>query len=149
MFVEVIVKSVRPMPLLKETQVIKIRCTKYVVYGVSNPVKTGQFMTDFGLVRVDWQGAAAYFRGALSSPYIYVAEPSDTPSLKAIGLEVESAEDLARASEIDGASEVRALDRPGGGRRPDLRWTNLGRRAPWLPSRRQVAATSSRKSRCR
>ena len=47
-------------------------------------------MTDFGLMRVDWQGAAAYFRGALSSPYIYVAEPSDTPSLKAIGLEAAS-----------------------------------------------------------
>jgi len=101
--------------MLKETQMIKVRCTKYVVYGVSDPVKTGQFMTDFGLVPVDWQGSAAYFRGALSSPYVYVAEPSDTPSLKAIGLEVESAEDLARAREIDGASEVRALDRPGGG----------------------------------
>jgi len=94
---------------------IKVRCTKYVVYGVSDPAQTGRFMTDFGLLPVDWHGTAAYFRGALSSPYIYVAEPSDTPSLKAIGLEVHSAEDLVRATGIEGASEIRALDRPGGG----------------------------------
>jgi len=100
---------------------IKVRNSKYVVYGVSDPVKTGQFMTDFGLVPVEWRGEATYFRGALSNPYIYVAEPSDMPSLKAIGLEVESAEDLVRATEIDGASPIRALDRPGGGRVVEIR----------------------------
>lgn len=94
---------------------IKIRGGKYVVYGVSDLGKTRSFMADFGLVPVDWPGNAAYFRGALSSPYIYVAEPSAEPSLKAIGLEVDSADDLALAARIEGASRIRELSRPGGG----------------------------------
>ncbi|NDZ17500.1 VOC family protein [Variovorax sp. WS11] len=94
---------------------IKVRGAKYVVYGVSDPAKTSRFMEDFGLAPVAWQGESAYLRGALPAPYVYVAEKSDAPSLKAFGLEVESAEDLARATQIDGASTIHDLDRPGGG----------------------------------
>lgn len=94
---------------------IKIRGGKYVVYGVSDLAKTQGFMADFGLVPVDWPGRAAYFRGALSSPYLYVAEQAAEPSLKAIGLEVGSVEDLTHAMHFEGASRIRELDRPGGG----------------------------------
>jgi catechol 2,3-dioxygenase-like lactoylglutathione lyase family enzyme len=95
---------------------IKVCGARYVVFGVSDPDKTRQFMTDFGLAPVAWHGDSAYLRGALPAPYVYVAEKSDAPSLKAFGLEVESAEDLERATRIEGASAIRELDRPGGGR---------------------------------
>ena len=97
---------------------IKVRGLKYVVYGVSDVQKTQSFMVDFGLVPVEWaqdSGTTAYLRGALASPYIYIAEQSDNPSMKAIGIELESAVDLERAAQIEGASPIRALQRPGGG----------------------------------
>jgi hypothetical protein len=74
-------------------------------------------MQEFGLVPVDWPdpAQAVYLRGALSSPYIYVGEQSDTPAMKAIGIEVESMACLVQASRMDGASGILALDRPGGG----------------------------------
>lgn len=97
---------------------ITVRDIKYVVFGVSRPQATREFMADFGMVAVDWPASdeVAYMRGALSSPYIYVAEFSDSPSMKAVGVEVESAQDLERATQIEGASPIRELDRPGGGR---------------------------------
>ena len=96
---------------------IKVRDIKYVVFGVSNPHATRDFMQEFGLLPVDWPDSdqAVYLRGALSSPYIYVGELSDSPAMKAIGIEVESLEDLVQASRIDGASELGPLNRPGGG----------------------------------
>jgi catechol 2,3-dioxygenase-like lactoylglutathione lyase family enzyme len=97
---------------------IKVLDVKYVVYGVSDIATTKAFMVDFGLIPVDWSDSnhVAYFRGALASPYIYVAESSSEPALKAIGIEVESVADLERAAQIEGASAIQALRRPGGGR---------------------------------
>ncbi len=97
---------------------ITVRDIKYVVFGVSDLDATRSFMTDFGMVPVAWPQSAhaVYMRGALSSPYIYVGELSDSPTMKAIGIEVDSEQDLERAARIEGASPIRALDRPGGGR---------------------------------
>ncbi|MEJ8826602.1 VOC family protein [Variovorax humicola] len=99
---------------------IKVRGAKYVVFGVSNPDDTREFMTDFGLVPVAWHDEATYLRGALPSPYVYIAEKSGDPSLRAFGMELESPADLVRAAEIEGASGIRELDRPGGGRVVDV-----------------------------
>ena len=110
---------------------IKVCGAKYVVFGVSDPGKTKQFMTDFGLAPVAWHGETAYLRGALASPYVYVAEKSDAPSLKAFGMEVGSAESCAGDRDRRGVS-VRDLDRPGGGgvSRSSSRRNQAGNR-PW------------------
>jgi catechol 2,3-dioxygenase-like lactoylglutathione lyase family enzyme len=99
---------------------IKVSGIKYVVFGVSDPDKTSQFMVDFGLVPTVRKAGSAYFRGALAAPYVYVAETSDTPALKSVGLALKAADDLARAARIEGASAIRDLDRPGGGRVVDI-----------------------------
>ncbi len=101
---------------------ITVRDIKYVVFGVSNLEATLDFMTDFGMVAVPTPSLpnALYLRGALNSPYVYVAERSDDPKIKAIGIELASADDLERATQIEGASAIRPLDRPGGGRCVDV-----------------------------
>lgn len=99
---------------------IQVCGAKYVVFGVSDPEKTSKFMTDFGLAPTARNGGSAYFRGALAAPYLYVAEKSQTPALKAVGLALKSADDLAKAARIEGASAIRDLDRPGGGQVVDV-----------------------------
>ena len=97
---------------------IKVRSLKYVIYGVSDVEKTKAYMVDFGLTHVPWPNDPnrAYMRGALGSPYIYIAEESKNPSMRVIGIELFDAQDLLLASRIDGASPIRDLDRPGGGK---------------------------------
>lgn len=94
---------------------IKVHDVKYVVYGVSDLARTKAFMEDFGLTAVDAPNSELYLRGASAHPYLYTARQSDEPALQAIGMQLASEEDLQRAAKIEGASRIRALDRPGGG----------------------------------
>jgi catechol 2,3-dioxygenase-like lactoylglutathione lyase family enzyme len=70
------------------------------------------FATDFGLVEAEERAGRHFLRGAGSSIYSLVLEAAPESSLAGIAFEVDDERDLTRA----GASEVRALDGPGGGR---------------------------------
>jgi catechol 2,3-dioxygenase-like lactoylglutathione lyase family enzyme len=78
-----------------------------------------QFLTDFGMVKVERTPGALYMRGTGPSHHIHVTELGPA---KVVGLafEVPSADTLAGFSRLPGASGVESLDEPGGGRRVRL-----------------------------
>lgn len=96
---------------------IKVQDIQYVVYGVSDLDRTAAFMDDFGLIPLPSTATDGrrYFRGAGSNAYIYVAERSDAPGIRSVGMRVAQASDLDVAAGFAGASPVRALGGPGGG----------------------------------
>lgn len=94
---------------------IKVQDIQYAVYGVTDMEKSAAFLDDFGLVRVAGDGPRSYFRGAGTDAYIYVAEPAQTPGIRAVGMRVASQADLEAATRIPGASAIEALTGPGAG----------------------------------
>jgi catechol 2,3-dioxygenase-like lactoylglutathione lyase family enzyme len=94
---------------------IKIRELSHIVLGATDPQRTNDFMADFGLQPVELRPDRAVLRGTGTRPCVYVAERAERAGLRALGFELASAEDLARAARLPGASPVQALDRPGGG----------------------------------
>ncbi len=94
---------------------VKVNDVAYVRYGVSDLDKTEKFFSDFGLVRVSRSDNLLLMRGTGARPYCYVAEKSDKPGFRAIGLTTN--EDLREATKIEGASGVENLDWTGGGQR--------------------------------
>lgn len=78
-----------------------------------------QFLSDFGLVRVDRTATALYMRGTGPAHHIHVTELGD-PKVAGVAFEVASAEALRAFASTPGASGVEPIDEPGGGRRVRL-----------------------------
>lgn len=95
---------------------IKVKDVKFATYGVSDIDAQESFMLDFGLVTAQKGADKLYMRGTGSDPYIYVAEKSDVLGLKSVSLEAASEEDFLAAAKFSGASEIKSLEGPGGGR---------------------------------
>ena len=77
------------------------------------------FLTDFGMVRAERTRTALYMRGTDPEHHIHVTELGE-PGFVSLAFNVESEDDLDRASGVDGASPVEEMDEPGGGRRVRL-----------------------------
>ena len=78
-----------------------------------------EFLTDFGMVRAERTRTALYMRGTDPEHHIHVTELGESGFIS-LAFNVESEEDLDKASGIDGASPVEEMDEPGGGRRVRL-----------------------------
>ena len=78
-----------------------------------------EFLVDFGMVRAERTRTALYMRGTDPEHHIHVTELGES-GFVSLAFNVESEEDLDRASRIDGASPVEAMDEPGGGKRVRL-----------------------------
>lgn len=96
---------------------LRVKDIHHVVYRHADLEALEAFLGDFGMVVASRDDDRVFFRGACSAPYIYIAERAETPSFGSIAFEVESRDDLLNAAALEGASEVQALDRPGGGER--------------------------------
>ena len=78
-----------------------------------------EFLTDFGMVRAERTRTALYMRGTDPEHHVHVTELGE-PGFISLAFEVESEEELDKASRIEGASPIEEMDEPGGGRRVRL-----------------------------
>ena len=92
----------------------------YVTMGIPDLTLMERFLTDFGMRVSARTEDTLYMRGAGSSPYIYVAEYSKENKIISFAFEAATEEDLQRASEINGASQIEDIVMPGGGQRVRL-----------------------------
>jgi len=95
---------------------IKVQDIAYVRFAAPDLDAMARFAADFGLVETARENDVLYHRGSDPSPYIHVTELGK-PGFRAIGFEAASAEDLAAAARLEGASAAEEIDGPGGGRR--------------------------------
>jgi catechol 2,3-dioxygenase-like lactoylglutathione lyase family enzyme len=78
-----------------------------------------EFLTSFGMVRVERTSTALYMRGTDPVHHIHVTEKGD-PALAGIAWTVASEDALKAAAKLPGASGIETLDEPGGGKRVRL-----------------------------
>jgi len=78
-----------------------------------------QFLTDFGMVKVERTATALYMRGTGPAHHIHVTELG-APKVVGLAFEVASADALAAFARLPGATGVETIDEPGGGRRVRL-----------------------------
>ena len=95
---------------------IKVEDIAYVRFGAPDLDKMRQFLSDFGLVVNTGPDGVLYSRGTDPAPYLHVTEPGEA-SFRGVAFEARSAEDLAAAAQLEGASAIEKIDAPGGGQR--------------------------------
>jgi len=95
---------------------IKVRDIAYVRFGAPDLDAMEKFLTDFGLTIASRDDDRIFARGTDPSPYVHVTERGE-PGYRGAAFEAASAEDLAAAAKLDGASAIEKLDAPGGGSR--------------------------------
>lgn len=81
--------------------------------------KQEEFLTNFGMVRADRTKTALYMRGTDPEHHVHVTELGE-PGFVSLAFNVESEEELEKATRIDGASGIEEMDEPGGGKRVRL-----------------------------
>ena len=79
-----------------------------------------QFLTDFGLVRVERTRNALYMRGTGPTHHIHVTHLGE-PRFLGFAFHVESKDDLKRFAKAPGADGIETVDEPGGGQRVRVR----------------------------
>jgi catechol 2,3-dioxygenase-like lactoylglutathione lyase family enzyme len=78
-----------------------------------------EFLTRFGLLKVERTGTALYMRGTDPSHHIHVTEKG-APRFLGLAYAAASEDDLKRLTGAPGASGIEAMDEPGGGKRVRL-----------------------------
>ena len=78
-----------------------------------------EFLTEFGMVRVERTNDALYMRGTDPDQYLHVTHKGE-PAFVGFAYDATSEEDLDRLSKAPGASGVESMDEPGGGKRVRL-----------------------------
>ena len=107
-----------------------------------------EFLTRFGLVRVERTPGALYMRGSDPTHHIHVTEKGD-PKFVGFAYHAANEEDLARIAKAPGASGIETIDEPGGGRRVRLTepngyqigWCTASRRSPRFRASRARSST--------
>lgn len=90
---------------------VKLSEIACVGYGHPDLVKTGKYMKNFGLVeswREELDGVEiVYYRGYGTQPVVYIARKSSAPEFLGAFYEAASEQELAKASNVPGASAVK------------------------------------------
>jgi catechol 2,3-dioxygenase-like lactoylglutathione lyase family enzyme len=95
---------------------IKVTDIAYVRFSAPDLDEMERFLTDFGLVTAARDEGALYVRGTDPAPFVHATVRGD-PGFAGAAFEAASAEDLAAASKLEGASAIESIDAPGGGAR--------------------------------
>jgi catechol 2,3-dioxygenase-like lactoylglutathione lyase family enzyme len=82
-----------------------------------------EFLTAFGMMRVERTPQALYMRGTDPHHHIHVTEKGD-PAFVGIAWQAGSEDDLAAVAKLPGASGIEHIDEPGGGLRVRLQEPN-------------------------
>ena len=94
----------------------------YVRYQVTDLARMEAFLRDFGMVRVELDGARVFMRGSGSAPFIYEARLGADSRFLGAGFRVREHTDLEELSKLEGSGPVEAMhDAPGGGHRVRMR----------------------------
>jgi len=95
---------------------IKVRDIAFVRFGAPDLDAMERFLTDFGLVVHVREPERLFARATDRAPYVHVTERGEA-GFRSVAFEAASAEDLAAAARLEGASPVEKIDAPGGGQR--------------------------------
>ena len=98
---------------------VKLRRPARVAYGHPDLSTTHDYLVDFGLTEVERNlepQETIYYRGYGVQPVLYVAVKTEEPEFLGVYFEVDSMDDLEKASKIPGAGTVQDLKQPGGGK---------------------------------
>lgn len=95
---------------------IKVTDLAYGRLGAPDLERMEEFLVDFGMVRADRTKNTLYMRGTDGDHHIHVTELGE-PTLISLAWWAQSEEDLKALTKADGASEIEAIDEPGGGKR--------------------------------
>jgi catechol 2,3-dioxygenase-like lactoylglutathione lyase family enzyme len=95
---------------------IKVQDIAFVRFGAPDLDRMQTFLEDFGLVVTARDEDRLFARGTDPEPWCHVTERGE-PGFRGIGFEAASADALAAAARLDGASPVEKIDAPGGGQR--------------------------------
>ena len=82
-----------------------------------------EFLTRFGMKRVERTNNALYMRGTDPAHHIHITEKGD-PKFVGLAYYVESEDDLKKLAKAPGATGVESIDEPGGGKRVRLNEPN-------------------------
>lgn len=95
---------------------IKVTDIAYVRFGAPDLDRMETFLHDFGLATSAREEKRLFARGTDPQPYLHVTELGE-PGFRGVAFEAGSAEALAAAAKLEGASPVEKIDAPGGGQR--------------------------------
>ncbi|MCA7959888.1 glyoxalase [Burkholderia multivorans] len=98
----------------------KASALAYLIFDRPDLARAEQFLNDFGLRTVSRDSEQMFLRGAGPAPFCYVVRKASKARFVGFGLRVNRIEDLHALTRVPGASDVEALDWPGGGRRVRL-----------------------------
>ena len=93
---------------------IKVQDIAYVRFAAPDLDVMQRFAADFGLALTARESDTLYHRGSDPSPYLHVTELGE-PGFRGVAFEAASADDLATASQLEGASPIEKIEAPGGG----------------------------------
>jgi catechol 2,3-dioxygenase-like lactoylglutathione lyase family enzyme len=79
-----------------------------------------QFLSDFGMVRVERTAKALYMRGTGPTHHIHVTHLGE-PRFLGLAFHAASEDDLERLAKAPGADGIESIDEPGGGKRVRVR----------------------------
>ncbi|KIW88451.1 uncharacterized protein Z519_11020 [Cladophialophora bantiana CBS 173.52] len=104
------------MPIPVGDPRMRLLKTAFVIYYHADLAKARQFLLDFGLSIVEESHGKIFFAGYGSEPYVYIARQAKSDSeFGGAAYEVESHEELERATKIANATPIFEVDGPGGG----------------------------------
>ena len=106
------------MPIALNDMRVRIVKAAFVEYFHADIHKASKFLLDFGFEIAEQRGdEVIFFKGYGPDPYCYVVRRSQdgTPRFGGAAYEVETDQELEKASRIPGASRIKKLDSPGGG----------------------------------
>ncbi|KAL1795477.1 hypothetical protein ACET3X_005701 [Alternaria dauci] len=100
------------------TSKIRVLRLAYVHYQHPDLQKAVDFLTDFGLEVARRDNDKVFFRGYGIDPFVNIAEQSPDGKRHYLGgaWVVDSASELQKAARMPGATEIRDIDGPGGGK---------------------------------
>lgn len=99
--------------------IIKVKDIAYGRLCSPDLDKQEEFLTEFGMVRVERTNDALYMRGTDPDQYLHVTHKGE-PAFVGFAYDATSEEDLDLLSKAPGASGVESMDEPGGGKRVRL-----------------------------
>lgn len=107
------------VPIVRPEPIIRADTMAYVRFARRDPLEMERFLTDFGLIAVEVEGGARYYRGCGQAPYLVVIEPGAADAFLGFGVNAGHADDLERIAAATGRP-IEAQAGPGGGRRVRL-----------------------------
>ena len=95
---------------------MRLKGLHHARFAVTDLDKTERFATDFGLKTVKREPGRLFMRTDGGDAYCYVAEQAAARGFTGLAFSVEGVGDLEEAIARHGASPIRDLDGPGGGK---------------------------------